>query len=180
MQAAIGGRLKKTYMESGKMTFELLKGLELQPRRKLGSLLSSPYWTSVVKDEIVVKITVAQEKTLHKENMGSVLNLKKSIFTDYYFELIMVWCPPTPRKGGEENPLRRFDNLKVDSEESKLYKRRDPKGPVKDDELCVLKIDVPKTKLPWMALLKVSCLEGNELAHNPRHYAMKVVAVGTP
>ena len=169
IQAEIGTRLKKSYLENGKMNFTYLLDLDLQPGRKLNALLSNhpKVW---VKDEVVVKIWLTDE----------LIKLKKSIFTDYYFELIMVWGePPNPLKG-ELNPTKRYKGLKVDSEESKLYKRRDPKGPVKDDELCVLKIDVPKTKLPWMALLKVSCLEGNELAHNPRHYAMKVVAVGTP
>ena len=43
---------------------------------------------------------------------------------------------------------------------------------------CVLKIDVPTTKGPWMALLKVNCLEGREMAYHPRHYALKVIAAG--
>jgi hypothetical protein len=34
VQIVIGGKLKRTYMATEKMTFENLKGLELQPRRK--------------------------------------------------------------------------------------------------------------------------------------------------
>jgi hypothetical protein len=40
-----------------------------------------------------------------------------------------------------------------------------------------LRLKIPVRKVPWMVLLKVSCMEGNELAVHPRHYGMKVVKV---
>jgi hypothetical protein len=39
-------------------------------------------------------------------------------------------------------------------------------------------MELPTGKQPWMIFLKLSCLEGNEAAIHPRHYGMKVVAVG--
>jgi hypothetical protein len=48
-----------------------------------------------------------------------------------------------------------------------------------EKSVCSLSIELPANKKPWMVLLKVNCLEGNELAVHPRHYAMTVVAVGS-
>ena len=95
---------------------------------------------------------------------GKNIELVHSIATEFYFEAVMVWGDPMKEKG-----------LKVDAVESKLYPiKGEVKGP------CVLRLDLPAKKEPWMVLLKVSCLEGNELAHSPRHYGVKVVEAGTP
>ena len=41
-----------------------------------------------------------------------------------------------------------------------------------------MSVPLPSNGAPWMALLKVSCPEGLELAVHPRHYGMRVVKVG--
>jgi hypothetical protein len=163
VQIAIGGKLKRTYMEKGKMTFENLNELELQPRRKLRDLLKPPCEVRVLKNEIVAKINVVQEKTGPEKNAyDSIFNLKKSIYTEFFFELIIVWGDPM-----KEGALR------VDAAESKIYKRY-----AEYEEACILKADLPAKKVPWMGLIKVTCLEDGEMPRNPRHYGMKVMAVG--
>ena len=153
IRATLAARLKKSYLETGKMDFSYLLDLDLQPNRTMKMLLL-PKPKVTVTDEVVVK-TVILENTL---------KLKGSIATEFYFELIMLWGDPMKEKG-----------LRVDSEESQLYPRHSEVS-----GQCVLKVDVPTVKQPWMALLKVNCLEGREMAHHPRHYALKVVAVGKP
>jgi len=42
-----------------------------------------------------------------------------------------------------------------------------------------LVLPLPDNNAPWLLLLKINCLEGNELAAHPKHYAMKVVKVNS-
>ena len=49
---------------------------------------------------------------------------------------------------------------------------------VDSKEPCRLSLDLPKAVVPWMALLKVSCLEDLELAAQPGHCGMKMVKAG--
>ena len=150
IRTTIAARLKKSYFETGKMNFTYLQNLDLQPNRTMKMLLM-PRPRVEVTNEVVVKIMTSE----------GAIKVKGSIFTEYYFELIMLWGDVMKERG-----------LRVEDEDSPLY-------PAKTEETrqCVLKIDVPTTKQPWMALLKVCCLEGKELAKNPRHYALKVIAV---
>lgn len=171
IQATIGGRLKSSYMQSGKMTFEYLNELQMQPRRKMSDLIRPKCQAFVMKDEVVVKQTLSQsggtllskpgERPVWADGATTVIKLERSIYTEFYFELIMVWGNPMKENG-----------LKVDSVESKLYSRYE-----KYEESCELRIDIPK-KGPWVLFFKVSCLEDGEMAKSSRHYGMKVVAVG--
>ena len=43
---------------------------------------------------------------------------------------------------------------------------------------CKLVLPMPTKNEPWMLLLKVSCLEGNEMTAHAKHYGMRVVEVG--
>jgi hypothetical protein len=63
--------------------------------------------------------------------------------------------------------------LRVDSVASPLYVIG-----AEGEDVCTLSVDLPQADVPWMVLLKVSCLEGNELAAHPRHYGMRVVKAG--
>jgi hypothetical protein len=125
---------------------------EMQPHYPLDSLLIGGCQTKVVKGQVVMEIHLIEES----------LRLTKSIYTDYFFEAVLLWGDPMKLNG-----------LRVDSQTSKLYPKILP-GSTK----CVMKLDLPSKKAPWMALLKVNCMEGNEMAKSNRHYAMKVVAVG--
>ena len=151
INATINSLLKRNYLESGVITFKYLLGLDIQPKRKMRQLLKyMPVIT--VTDEVVAKISVDKEQ----------IRVVRSIYSHYFYELIILWGDPMKDRG-----------LRIDSVESPSYE--------KDITLSTdpeLRIDLPAKKQPWMALFKVSCIEGNVLAKNPRHYAMKVVAVG--
>ena len=62
--------------------------------------------------------------------------------------------------------------LKTVSTESRLYAFEDGR---KED--CIMSLPLPEAEVPWTVLLKLSCLEGNELAAHTKHYGMKVVWV---
>jgi hypothetical protein len=151
LQAILSGALSKSYRETGVMTFEHMLEKEMQPHYPLDSLLIGGCQTKVVKGQVVMEIHLIEES----------LRLTKSIYTDYFFEAVLLWGDPMKLNG-----------LRVDSQTSKLYPKILP-GSTK----CVMKLDLPSKKAPWMALLKVNCMEGNEMAKSNRHYAMKVVAV---
>jgi hypothetical protein len=86
---------------------------------------------------------------------GSVKQYSRLI-SHFYFEVIMI------HKEG--------DVFETESIESRLY------GFDEDlDETC--KLTLLKPGNVWMVLLKVSCLEGNELAKHYKHYGMKVLEV---
>jgi hypothetical protein len=152
VNAKISGRLKKSYVESGKMTFEHLKDLDIQPNRPLDMLLKSHYHAIVKNGEVIVTIDVRE---------GSI-ELKNSLFTDFYFEIILVW-----------GDLMKKNGLRIESEESKVYK----KGKVKSERLA-LRLVLPTKNEPWMVLLKVSCTESKIPVLSPRHFGMKVLEVG--
>ena len=48
----------------------------------------------------------------------------------------------------------------------------------KEQGKCQLALKLPFMKVPWMLLLKTSCIEGSELAAHSKHYGMKVVGTG--
>lgn len=147
----INSKLKKSYLEDGKISFKYLLRLDIQPKRTLKQLLIQVPYASVT-DEVMVKILISDQ----------MIKVKKSIFTDYFFELIMLWGDPTKERG-----------LRVDSVESPIFSKK-----IIEAEDCVLRINIPSTRQPWMCLLKAGCIEGNEMAKHPRHYGMKVIAVG--
>jgi len=151
IRSTIGSRLKKSYLEKGRMDFTYLQDVDIQPRRTMKALLKPR-----------PKVFVTNEVAVSVHTYGSAIRIVRSIYTEYYFELIMLWGDVTKENG-----------LRVDSVESPLY----PKD-TEEVGKCDLKIDIPNTDQPWMALLKVGCLEEEEQARHPRHYAVKVVAVG--
>ncbi|MDP4264472.1 MAG: hypothetical protein Q8941_18225 [Bacteroidota bacterium] len=150
--ANVSGKLRKIFNKTGELDFSLLNGYELQPYFPLSSLFTSRYHVSEKNNELTVHIL------LHK-NAVKRLN---SLVTGYYFEVVLLSGDPGKPKG-----------LRTDSEISPLYGF----GEKRETE-CRLSLALPAKKVPWMLLLKVSCLEDNALAHHPRHYGMKVIKVG--
>ena len=148
----ISGGLRKRFLETGRMDYAYLKNLDIQPAHKLSMLLRTSYHIDLSKNSATIKIQIRKNS----------LYLPKSIATHFFFEAIILWGNPMKERG-----------LKVESEESKLYTlNKDVR------EECILSVNIPHQNEPWMLLLKVSCLAGNEMAHHPRHYALKVIAIG--
>jgi hypothetical protein len=149
--ARVGGRLKKAYTASGKISFSLLEDYELQPYRTLSELLCGGYRVDEENQRLIV--TAPVDATAVKQ--------LSSLVTAFYIEIILLYGDPL------------IDNsLKLESEISPLYNFKQKVG-----AKCTLAIDIPK-KTPWMLLLKVSCHEGDSLALHCRHYGMKVIKTG--
>jgi len=95
-------------------------------------------------------------------NTSKNVERHNGIVTDYYFELILLWGDAGSDKG-----------LRVEEADSPVYRIEEDYGTE-----CRLSLVLPPEGQPWMALLKVSCIEGRELAMASRNYGMKVIAGG--
>ncbi|HEX5151651.1 MAG TPA: hypothetical protein VFW07_09375 [Parafilimonas sp.] len=148
--ARICGKLRKSLNETGRLSMQCLNGLDLQPEYPLVNLLTENIHVEQKSKSIIVTIPITPY-TIKRMN---------NLVTDYWFELILLYGNPD-----EENGLR------TESEESKPYAIKTP-----DKNGCSLSLVL--SEQPWIALLKVNCIEGNEPAIHPKMYGMKVVAVG--
>ena len=139
----ISARLRKALKEKGRLCFTYLKGMDIQPAFHLEKLLKVSVHVAQDAQELRVMIPV-NAYTIARHN---------EIVTAYYFELILLWGDAGSDKG-----------LRVDEVDSPAYRIK------KDDGTeCWLSLVLPPEGQPWMALLKVSCIEGRELAVAPRY-----------
>ena len=152
LNARISARLRKALKDKGKLCLSYLDGMDMQPQHHLEKLLHAHAQVKVDAQEIVVTIPV-KEYTITRHS---------GIVTAYYFELILLWGDAGCEKG-----------LRVEEVDSAVYR-------IEEDYSsdCRLSLVLPPEGQPWMALLKVSCIEGRELAAAPRNYGMKVVGCG--
>lgn len=147
----ISNGLRKALKEKKRMDFSLLHGLEMQRDHPLDQLLKTAYTVRNAEESLVVTIPIARD-CVKKHN---------TLVTHFYFEAVLLH--------GDAGAAQ---DLRVESTESSIY-AFDSEAAV----ACVLSLPLPAER-PWMVLLKVSCLEGNEMAVHPKHYGMKVVASG--
>jgi hypothetical protein len=148
----LNGFITKTYNEKGGIDFLNLKGFEIHNDYPLNGLLLSSF--TIQQHDDLIEILVPVKKESVKRN--------NTLVTDFYFEGILLYGNALKENG-----------LKT------AYVLSEPYG--FDNTVqgtCKLNLRLPAKKQPWMLLLKVSCLEGNEMAAHQKHYAMKVVAVG--
>lgn len=148
----ISGKLRKALNEKGRLCFTYLKDLDIQPQHTMERLLKAP--VRVEQDE--------QELRVHIPVNAHTIKRHNEIVSAYYFELILLWGD-----AGSDNGLR------VEEIDSPVYRIEEDYGTE-----CRLSLVLPPEEQPWMALLKVSCIEGRELAKASRMYGMKVVACG--
>ncbi len=146
----LAGKFKKAYTRSGEIDFSLTKDMDLQEEYPIEKLLIGWYRIERAIDHISLRIPIDQY-TVKKHS---------ELVTNYYFDLLMLYGD-----AGMDGGLR------LDSTSSTVY----PIGSGKGDD-CVLELGIPDA--PWMLVLKVSCIEENELAYSSRNYGMKVVACG--
>lgn len=154
--ARVGAALKKALQEGDVSLYQYLLDYEVQPHYPLDRLLfSSP---KVVLHEWQLTVTLALGPAWVKRLSRLVSHI--------YFELVLLQGTP---KAVDERGV-----LDVDSVTSPLY---DYALLLNTD--CCLQLPAPlATGGPWLLLLKLCALEGNELANHPKHYGMKVIAVG--
>jgi len=147
----ISNLFSKTLKQKNKMDYSLFKDLDFQ--EDFPFRLPGGCLVKQKNGEIQVKIPITAD----------TIPYRSSLITDYYFELILLHGDP-----GKEKDLR------TDVITSKLY----PFSKRVKESVCTLKLTVPG-KEPWMAMLKLNSLEGNEMAVHPRHYGMNVIAVSS-
>jgi hypothetical protein len=152
LNARISGKLRKALKEKGKLCFTYLEGLDMQPEHPLEKLLKADVRIEQHDQELTVSIPVN----------AYTIKLHNGVVSAYYFELILLWGD-----AGSNNGLR------VDEVDSPVYRIGEDYG-----SECRLSVELPLEGEPWMAMLKVSCIEGREMAMAPRMYGMKVVGGG--
>jgi hypothetical protein len=141
--------MQRQLKEIGRAGLQCLQGLEFQERFAMELLLTGYYNVAVKDGMLEVRIPI-EEYTVNR-NSG--------IVTGYFFQLIMVYGDCMEEYG-----------LKVEEETSEAYGIGQRAGE------CRMMMVLPEKE--WAVILKVSCIEGNELAKAPRNYGMKVVGVG--
>jgi hypothetical protein len=152
IQADFSGLLSLPYQETGKIVFSALKGFDFQKEHVLENLLLTQYKVHTHSDfvELVIPVTAWAVK---KHN---------NLVTDFYFEGILL-----------HGDAFKEGSLAVEYAVSAPYSFENTV-----EEACKLTLPLPSNNIPWMLMLKVSCLEGNEMAVHFKHYGMKVVEVG--
>jgi hypothetical protein len=152
LSGRIGGLLKKAINKNGGADFSFFESFEFQQEHPLEQLLKTAVVVTV--QDGMVRLCIALDETAVKA--------QNSLATDFYMEAVLL-CGDALAENG----------LRTDSRESPLYAF----GRLSKGE-CRLELELPQEPAPWMVLLKVSCLEGNELAVHPKHYGMRVVEEG--
>jgi len=146
----VSALLRKQYNKSGTVDYRYMQGFELQPEYPLKRLLKEPVQLRIENAVINVRIPVGPYTI---QGQGRLV-------THYFFELIVVSGDCT-----KEHALR------TETETSPVY---GIDGSVKED--C--RFIVPVGTRPWFAVLKLCCIEGQELAVSPKDYGMQVIAAG--
>jgi hypothetical protein len=150
LNARISGLLRKSLREKGQLDIRYLKELDFQPDHPIGNLLKEVPVIKQTARDIVVDIPLTTDTIIRKN----------SIVTNYYFELILLY-----------GDAARENGLRTEIADSGVYVIDTDYG--KD---CRLALILPEQ--PWIALLKVGCIEGDTTALHARLYGMKVVAAG--
>jgi hypothetical protein len=143
------GPLRTSFKEINTMQFSYFKGLQIQDNHPLERMYNA-YSIRINNSAIYIDLVLSRE----------LIIAQNAIATEYYFDAILVF--------GDINNER---GLKTDSMESPVYSFHSSKK-----SKCSLSFPLPQ-KADWMVILKLSCLEGNEIAMNTKHYRMGVVAV---
>ncbi len=152
LHARLNKILIPAYKKESVFNFSQLKGFEFQEEYPLEKILLTNYKIQRINNSIEIQIPV-DENAVRKYNR---------LVTHFYFEAILLYGDALS------------DGLL--EAEYVLSKPYDFMDTITDN--CKLVLPLPKKEEPWMLMLKVSCLEGNEMAAHPKHYGMKVVEVG--
>jgi hypothetical protein len=148
LNVRIGTAFRKSLKNNGGLQLHFLKGLELQRDHPMDQLLISQFSVRVEKGDVRVEIPI------HPRCVKPFNDL----VTDYYFEAVLLYGDVNEEHG-----------LRTESVESRLYSYYS-----EETTTCIMELSLPEEK-EWCLLLKISSLEGKEVAVHPRHYRMKVV-----
>jgi len=152
MIARFTALLRKALHKNGKPDYSFFVDYDFQPDHPIDGLLRVPYRCQEKKGNIELQIQLIPE-AVKKHN---------PLVSEYYFDLVLLYGDPSAN-----------DGLRVETITSPNYPYA-----LSKETTCKLSITLPQREQPWMLMLKVSSLEGKELACHPKHYGMKVVKVG--
>lgn len=148
----VSNALRNFLNEKKQLSLSALEGIEMQRDYPLHQLLVVLY--EVIVDGLTCKIRIVIEGCVKKQN---------TLATNFYFGGMILYGDVT-----------RDDGLKSETVESRLYAFGS-----EPTEVCELSLALPEEDQQWIVLVKVSCLEGNEMAVHPKHYGMRVVEAKT-
>jgi hypothetical protein len=154
----VGAAIKKALNEGCSSVYSHLLDYEIQPYYPLSRLLFSVPKLEMGAGQLHVSIAIDR----------ALVKRLSPLVSHFYFELVLLQGVPGAARGERVpevestiSPLYAFEGL----EPCVCHLQLHEKPPAQKGE-------------PWMLLLKFCSLEGTELAHHPRHYGMKVIAVG--
>ena len=143
--------LRKGRLRSGFTDYSDCDRWEVMKDHPLNKIYWDQYSVKKEKDTVDIVLAVAED-SINKEGM---------LATHFYFEAILVhgdaMVPGAVRMESDRSPLYSFKSKKKTSHTFSFV--------------------IPEGR-PYLVFLKVGCMENDRPADHPRHYGMKVVAVG--
>ena len=151
MNVRLSGRMRSAKKQTGTYNYNLMKDFELQKDHPLAALYKEHCTVANINGKLNITVPVTP---------GCVQQLNSQV-TAYYFEAVLL-------TGDAMLP----NSLRVEEEISELFYFD------KQYNTTVGFQFIPAEDVPYLLWLKVGCLEGDEPAYHPRHYGMRVIAVG--
>ena len=150
MNVRLSGKMRSAKKMTGSYNYSLLNGFELQKDHPLDALYKGIY--TVKNDNGKLELAVPINGDVQQHN---------GIVTAYYFEAVLL-----------TGDAMVHNSLRVEDDRSDLYYLNQ-----KYTATALFQFIVPDNT-PYLLLLKVACMEGNEMAYHSKHYGMKVIGVG--
>jgi hypothetical protein len=139
-----------TGCKASQFSYAPFKNIEIQKPWPLDALLKSQISVTQEQGMVLVQVPIAPD----------LVHRHETLVSDFYLDLVLVSGDPFTGElldtANSTSPLYFYDNL--------------------PSTTCTLQLQLLEG--PWMLLLKLSSLEGNQVAHHWKHYGMKVVACG--
>lgn len=151
MNVRLSGKMRSAKKITGFYNYGLLIGFELQKDHPLDALYKGIYTVKYDNGKLEIAVTI---------NEGDVQQ-HNGIVTAYYFEAVLV-----------SGDAMVHNSLRVEDDRSDLYYFNQ-----KYNATELFQFIVPDNTT-YLLLLKVACMEGNEMAYHSKHYGMKVIGVG--
>jgi Mg2+ and Co2+ transporter CorA len=147
----LSGKMRSANRQTGRYDYSQLLGFEYQQYHPLENLYECQYQVGKARKKIYIDIHVGK----------GCIKAQNTLVTHYYFEAVALF-------GDAMKP----NSLQVEDDVSPLFDFR------KTYNTTVRFSFVLRPATPYLIWLKAGCREGHEEANHPKHFAMRVVAVG--
>jgi hypothetical protein len=152
LHARMTSLLMKHYKQTGDVSLMALKEFDVQPDQ-----YANNQWQSIPQSKQTGK------KILMTLNpFEGVVKALNNLVTDYYFDAILLFGD-----AGKEHGL----TVEVQTSPRYTFTMKQPPS-------CSFRFTLLNPGTPFLLFLKLSSIEGNEMAHHARHYGMKVMLYG--